>query len=48
VWAAHRANFEGDVEELYGKELALVLRRAPASAFLADGSAVTVMRGRRL
>jgi uncharacterized protein YqjF (DUF2071 family) len=48
VWAAHRANFEGDVEELYGKELALVLRCAPASAFLADGSAVTVMRGRRL
>lgn len=48
VWQVRQAKFEGDVEELYGKEIAAVLRGAPASAFLADGSAVSVMRGRKL
>lgn len=48
VWQARHAEFEGNVEELYGREFATVLRGAPASAFLAQGSAVTVMRGRRL
>jgi uncharacterized protein YqjF (DUF2071 family) len=48
VWTARRAEFAGEVEELYGGELAAVLRGAPASAFLAEGSHVAVMRGRRL
>jgi uncharacterized protein len=48
VWSACRAEFDGDVEELYGREMAAVLKGAPASAFLADGSAVSVMRGRKL
>jgi uncharacterized protein YqjF (DUF2071 family) len=48
VWTARRAEFEGDVEGLYGKNIAAVLKGAPASAFLAEGSAVTVMRGRRI
>lgn len=48
VWAARRAEFAGEIEELYGPEFAAVLRGTPASAFLADGSAVAVMRGRRL
>jgi len=48
VWQVQEAAFEGDVEKLYGKELAAVLRQKPQSAFLAEGSAVTVMRGRRL
>ncbi len=48
VWAARRATFVGDVEQLYGREFATVLRGAPASALLAEGSAVEVMRGRRL
>jgi len=48
VWQVRQATFEGDVKELYGKEIADALRGEPASAFLADGSAVTVMRGRRL
>jgi len=48
VWTACRAELAGDVEELYGSELAAVLRGTPASAFLADGSSVAVMRGRRL
>ncbi len=48
VWTARRVEFAGEVEELYGGELAAVLRGTPASAFLAEGSPVAVMRGRRL
>jgi uncharacterized protein len=48
VWAMAEATFEGDVEELYGKELNTVLKGAPQSVFLAEGSAVSVRRGRRL
>ncbi len=48
VWSGENVVVEGDMEELYGKELAAVLRNPPASAFLADGSEVTVSRGRRL
>jgi uncharacterized protein YqjF (DUF2071 family) len=48
VWTARRAEFAGEVEELYGPDLAAVLRGTPTSAFLADGSPVAVMRGRRL
>lgn len=48
VWASHDAKVEGDMQELYGRELAQVLTQAPSSAFLAEGSAVTVYRGRRI
>jgi uncharacterized protein YqjF (DUF2071 family) len=48
VWSARRAQFEGDVEELYGKEFTVVVQGTPASALLAEGSAVCVMRGQRL
>jgi len=48
VWSSHDATFEGDVVELYGRELAEVVRQRPASAFLAEGSEITVLRGRRL
>jgi len=48
VWTATQAGFEGDMEELYGKEFNAVLKRPPASAFLAAGSGVRVYRGRRL
>jgi len=48
VWQAQEASFRGDVEKLYGPKFAAVLRERPASAFLAEGSEVTVMRGRRL
>lgn len=48
VWLAGSANFEGDLETLYGKEFAAVLSGQPSSSFLAEGSAVKVMRGRRL
>jgi uncharacterized protein YqjF (DUF2071 family) len=48
VWNGRQAGFEGDVKELYGEELAAILRRTPSSAFVAEGSAVTVQRGHRL
>jgi len=48
VWQARESAFDGDAEGLYGEDWAAVLRRKPASAFLAEGSAVSVMRGQRL
>jgi hypothetical protein len=45
VWSGCDAGFVGDGTELYGPELASVLAGAPASAFLAEGSAVEVFRG---
>jgi uncharacterized protein len=48
VWGAGDANFDGNMEELYGQGLNDVLRRPPDSAFLAEGSAVSVHRGTRL
>jgi hypothetical protein len=48
VRQVRQSAFNGDAEGLYGKELADVLRGTPHSAFLAEGSAVRVMRGRRL
>jgi uncharacterized protein YqjF (DUF2071 family) len=48
VWPAADAMFEGDTQKLYGADLNTVLKNPPQSAFLAEGSAVTVHRGRRL
>ncbi len=48
VWRSAAAAFEGDAESLYGAELGRVLRRAPDSAFIADGSPVLVFTGRRI
>ena len=48
VWRTVHAEYSGDADALYGKAFAEVLRRTPSSAFLAEGSQVTVMRGRRL
>jgi hypothetical protein len=47
VWQVKQSAFEGDGEE-YGKGIAGVLRGKPESAFLAEGSAVSVMRGRKV
>jgi hypothetical protein len=47
VWKSRDATFVGEAEALYGRELAAVLKREPASAFLAEGSAITVFRGRQ-
>jgi uncharacterized protein YqjF (DUF2071 family) len=48
VWQTRQSAFEGDAGKLYGKDFAAVLQDKPGSAFLAEGSTVTVMRGRRL
>ena len=48
VWAAARAAFHGRTEKLYGPDFAEILRGNPTSAFLADGSEISVMRGHRL
>jgi len=48
VWHATAARFQGDVEWLYGPQLAKCLAREHDSAFLADGSAVSVFPARRL
>jgi uncharacterized protein YqjF (DUF2071 family) len=48
VWQVRESAFEGQARELYGEDFAAVLGAKANSAFLAEGSAVTVMRGRRL
>lgn len=48
VWQVCDAKFEGDMTGLYGPELAAVIRGKPSSAFLAEGSEVTVHRGRKI
>jgi uncharacterized protein YqjF (DUF2071 family) len=48
VWTARDVRFECDVARLYGPGFVPWLTRPPTSAFVADGSAVCVRRGRRL
>jgi uncharacterized protein YqjF (DUF2071 family) len=48
VWSAQEATLDCPVGELYGETFAPFLKVKPASAFLADGSMVTVYKGRRL
>jgi uncharacterized protein len=47
VWNVRDAKLEGDLTELYGRDLAEAVRGAPVSAFLAEGSKVEVHRGRK-
>ena len=48
VWKAGKPKLEGDMTQLYGEELAVLLRDKPSSAFLAEGSGVKVFRSRKL
>jgi hypothetical protein len=48
VWAGTAARFEGDASGLYGVELAQILQGPASSAFIADGSPVTIFRGSKL
>jgi uncharacterized protein YqjF (DUF2071 family) len=48
VWNGLQPELDCDVERLYGPEFAEALSSPPISAFLADGSAVTVYRGRSI
>lgn len=45
---ARQAIFSGDAAHFYGPAFGKVLMRTPDSAFLAEGSAVTVFRGKRI
>jgi uncharacterized protein YqjF (DUF2071 family) len=45
VWRAVAARLECDVESCYGRRFCEALGREPRSAFVAEGSAVTVFRG---
>jgi uncharacterized protein YqjF (DUF2071 family) len=42
------AGFSGNAAPLYGPEIAECLMRSPDSAFLAEGSGVTVFKGKRI
>jgi len=48
VWRTVAAGFEGDAEALYGREYARILACPPQSAFVAEGSPVSVRTPRRL
>ncbi len=48
VWPACEATFNCNIEGLYGKTFADFLNPPPASAFLVDGSPVTVFMGTQL
>jgi uncharacterized protein YqjF (DUF2071 family) len=48
VWNARHATFDGEIRGLFGSTLAAALTGTPTSAFLAEGSAVEVMRGGKL
>jgi uncharacterized protein YqjF (DUF2071 family) len=48
VWAASGARLDRDVSAVYGPGFAECLALEPRSAFLAEGSVVTVYRGRAL
>jgi uncharacterized protein len=48
VWRSKIADCRGNAAAFYGTEFACVLNRPCDSAFLAEGSAVTVFKGRRI
>ncbi len=48
LWPARNARFDADVARLYGARFVESLSAPPASAFLADGSPVTLYRGVRI
>ena len=48
VWKTNQASFAGSMEELYGEELNAILTSPPDSAFVAEGSPVSVHRGAKL
>jgi uncharacterized protein len=48
VWASKAFRFEGDDCAVYGVQMAEVLKRRPDSAFIAEGSPVTVYKGKKI
>ena len=48
VWDVTHAEYSGNAASLYGAAFAAVLNKPPDSAFVAEGSPVTVYRGKRI
>jgi len=48
VWRTSEAAFECDVKRVYGDRFVECMSAKPASAFVADGSAIAVRRGARI
>ncbi|HUR44540.1 MAG TPA: DUF2071 domain-containing protein [Candidatus Saccharimonadales bacterium] len=48
IWRAENAALDCDIATVYGAQFAPFLIEPPTSAFIADGSAVTVYRGAKL
>ena len=48
VWPAANASFDGDGRALYGDSFGRALARQPDSAFIADGSPVSVFAGKKI
>ena len=48
VWSTQLTRLDCDVRALYGEVFAGPLEKPPASAFLAEGSTVTVLKGQRV
>jgi uncharacterized protein len=48
VWSAEEARIDGDVTPVYGPAFARIVAGQPRSAFVADGSPVTVFAPRRI
>jgi len=48
VWAASDTTLCGDMSGFYGSEFASALASRPSSAFVADGSPITVRKGKRI
>jgi len=48
IWQAASARLDCDVENLYGRRFVKFLAARPSSAFLAEGSKITVFRGRNI
>jgi uncharacterized protein len=48
IWTCSQSEFAGNPADLYGDELSRILRRPPDSAFVADGSPVSVLSGQSI
>jgi len=48
TWTCIAAKFDGDLSALYGADLGRIVQGPPSSAFIAEGSPVTVFRGCRI
>lgn len=48
IWQAQSGRLNCDVEKLYGQRFVSALSTNPSSAFLAEGSEITVYKGRRI